>query len=754
MEINFKPLRWAKEFGQSLKPVAQGAGDILTSAYWLPHDVFNYVTGCDEKWGERNSWFTGFLKYRNHRWDGPIYRIGDTAARFFYGAINTVSWGGTHYVFNQKIGLNIEYFSPPPKDAREQTRYFLGGLLALFPVRAPIIRALGKEKIKSASTVPTAKNLPGETYDVAPRSRPQILPQLSPKILMQQTWKAKPFHPALPSTVETSAGKVTIPSKGFLATTSTKSGNVGGSSGASGALQPSIPTSQRIFLQAISERRTGSTNPAQNLNEATNTNASPFTLHASRTPPIPFHLPSSQTGEIKEPNYSKEEWIVLPGATKKEGAMGMPSAFHDDMVEPSENQITYEFSLGTEVAMNRVVKRLMDWEGRRNAPGELFKQIEGYARRYPQIFFTKIDHPLNQATPEEIAKETAILQQQIRDADYMLPDAYENYLLQLYSYALLIKSGKMTEQDIYQGLHALFAGFASFHESDIKVSFIPDYRGPNLLHWEAHLREIQEAIGRPHLNDLQRLAASSNIDISLEGQTLTNQQKKDFYKNYQEMFGSQLPRYPEIHGMASLAFQDLQNGLPIRPFVLSYTGSNELRSFQFIANSPVEETFPLNYFPLEDYFNIVPNRLEGYDISRGGTNLTIEFYLSPPELLMMLSKYKELLEDNRSLAAIQGGMVNLFRSLLRIYNIPIRLISHSYPEIPSPGLLEFPQPMGFWEAAFAAKNKILATYLSPRNPSLNVREQAYRWSLEMGLALKLDPKLNQLAPTRPHRKPK
>ncbi len=154
---------------QTVKPVAQGIKDLAVGAYFISHDIFNLVTGCDRKWGERNSWFSGFWKYDNHPWDGVIFRVADTAARFFYGAINTVSWGGTHYLFNQKLGMDIEYFSPPPKNVREQTRYFLGGLLTLLPVRSPIIRALGKEKIIN-SPVSRPQTLQGNAVSNALRS--------------------------------------------------------------------------------------------------------------------------------------------------------------------------------------------------------------------------------------------------------------------------------------------------------------------------------------------------------------------------------------------------------------------------------------------------------------------------------------------------------------------------------------------------------------------------------------------------------
>ncbi len=142
------------------KPIANAVGDLVTNAYFLPHDIFNYVSGCDVNWGERNSWFSGFFKYRKHHWDSPLFRIGDTLSHLFWGGINTVTAGGMHIVFNQKLGLQIEQFAPPPKDLREKTRYFLGGLLFLSPLRTAAARAI--TKIQKPKVSPPPKNIPSE----------------------------------------------------------------------------------------------------------------------------------------------------------------------------------------------------------------------------------------------------------------------------------------------------------------------------------------------------------------------------------------------------------------------------------------------------------------------------------------------------------------------------------------------------------------------------------------------------------------
>jgi formylglycine-generating enzyme required for sulfatase activity len=74
----------------------------------------------------------------------------DTAAHIFYGGINTLTAGGAYIVFNEKLGLGIKYFTPPPQNLREQAQVFSGGLLVAAPLKGVVLKGMG---IKAPPTI-------------------------------------------------------------------------------------------------------------------------------------------------------------------------------------------------------------------------------------------------------------------------------------------------------------------------------------------------------------------------------------------------------------------------------------------------------------------------------------------------------------------------------------------------------------------------------------------------------------------------
>jgi len=126
--------------------IVYGLGDAVWGALTFPDKAFKYWFGVDQKLGQDRAWSFSNL---GREWDwslqgNPIYRVVDTAAHIFYGAINTLTAGIPHQVFNEKLGLNIEYFSPPPQDLRSASRWLTQGFLTLLPLRGPVGKAVAR----------------------------------------------------------------------------------------------------------------------------------------------------------------------------------------------------------------------------------------------------------------------------------------------------------------------------------------------------------------------------------------------------------------------------------------------------------------------------------------------------------------------------------------------------------------------------------------------------------------------------------
>jgi formylglycine-generating enzyme required for sulfatase activity len=132
--------------------IALGIGDTLWGAIQFPNHVLKYITGVDEKLGQDRAWRFSNLG-RSYSWNltgNPLYRTVDTAAHVFYGAINTLTAGGAYTIFNEKLGLGIEYFTPPPQNLREMAQVFSGGLLVAAPLKGVALKAL---KIKAPPAI-------------------------------------------------------------------------------------------------------------------------------------------------------------------------------------------------------------------------------------------------------------------------------------------------------------------------------------------------------------------------------------------------------------------------------------------------------------------------------------------------------------------------------------------------------------------------------------------------------------------------
>jgi len=97
--------------------VGLGIADTGSAILHFPEDVVKYITGTDEYLGQRRSWrhFGESISWKSN----PIIRTADTTVSMVCGAFDLLLGHIPHYIFNEKLGLNIPYFSPLPKTTRE-----------------------------------------------------------------------------------------------------------------------------------------------------------------------------------------------------------------------------------------------------------------------------------------------------------------------------------------------------------------------------------------------------------------------------------------------------------------------------------------------------------------------------------------------------------------------------------------------------------------------------------------------------------
>jgi len=131
---------------RSGRDIVFGVGDAIWGALTFPDKALKYWFGVDKKLGQNRPWSFSNI---GREWDtslqgNPLYRIPDTAAHLFYGAINTLTAGLPHKIFNEELGLGIEYFAPPPTDLRGSAQWVTQGVLAALPLRGAVGKAIAK----------------------------------------------------------------------------------------------------------------------------------------------------------------------------------------------------------------------------------------------------------------------------------------------------------------------------------------------------------------------------------------------------------------------------------------------------------------------------------------------------------------------------------------------------------------------------------------------------------------------------------
>ncbi len=153
-------------FSEDTVEFSKGVGDTAYSLLGFPHDVLQYVSGTTRYMGERRDWsdFGRFLSWG----DNPAGRAINTANSLVYGGIDLILGHMPYLLFNEKLGLNIPYFSPPPSGPRElgqelSMAAFMGAMPTL---KGAAYKAFGIE----------AKAKPVYEHDVPKRTLQQPIP--------------------------------------------------------------------------------------------------------------------------------------------------------------------------------------------------------------------------------------------------------------------------------------------------------------------------------------------------------------------------------------------------------------------------------------------------------------------------------------------------------------------------------------------------------------------------------------------------
>jgi hypothetical protein len=147
--------------------IAEGIGITASAIFHFPEDVAKLVTGTDSRFGERRPWRYIGEQYRQSPIT-PIINTIDAAVGMFWGGLDLVSGHLLNLVFNDKMGLGIKYFSPPPRDVRGVSADLS---MAVFMLGMPTVKAKALEAV----------GLPAETalgHSVVPEYRVGIVESL------------------------------------------------------------------------------------------------------------------------------------------------------------------------------------------------------------------------------------------------------------------------------------------------------------------------------------------------------------------------------------------------------------------------------------------------------------------------------------------------------------------------------------------------------------------------------------------------
>ena len=135
-----------------------------------PEDIAKYLTGTDQVFGQRRSWshIGEGLTLKNN----PVTRTMNSANHAVYGGIDLLTGGLPHHIFNRALGLEIEYFVPPPATLKEGMKRFVFAVtLIAGGVRMSAPNINGYKTIQRANSYQkvASKKLPVKRKVVEPR---------------------------------------------------------------------------------------------------------------------------------------------------------------------------------------------------------------------------------------------------------------------------------------------------------------------------------------------------------------------------------------------------------------------------------------------------------------------------------------------------------------------------------------------------------------------------------------------------------
>lgn len=93
-----------------------GVWDTASALVHFPEDALKYIAGADRFLGARSSWSN---IGRNLSWkSNPIVRAIDVVNGMAFGGLDLLTGHSLHFLFNEKLGFDIPYFTPVPGDVR------------------------------------------------------------------------------------------------------------------------------------------------------------------------------------------------------------------------------------------------------------------------------------------------------------------------------------------------------------------------------------------------------------------------------------------------------------------------------------------------------------------------------------------------------------------------------------------------------------------------------------------------------------
>lgn len=145
--------------------IAGGVYDAANGFFHLPEDTLKYITGTDGYFGERRPWskIGSSLSWK----ENPLIRAMEWINIMAYGGIDMVTFHYPNHILNEKMGMDIRYFSPVPTTTRGKVAEIVtfAGMLA----GAKVLKVIKGDR--AVSTLRTDSSSLKETWQKANESR-------------------------------------------------------------------------------------------------------------------------------------------------------------------------------------------------------------------------------------------------------------------------------------------------------------------------------------------------------------------------------------------------------------------------------------------------------------------------------------------------------------------------------------------------------------------------------------------------------